>query len=170
MEPRTRGAVTGGTILIVAGVLLLVFRVVPGLLSGFAWPFIVIGVGILFLILALATWTPGLLVPACIIGGIGAILLWQDRSGRWDTWAYMWTLIPGFVGVGVFLSELLEGRPLKGLVSGGWPVLVSAVLFFLFGSFLGQVPWLGPWWAVVLIAVGVLVILRPLLGRRKKGE
>ncbi len=172
MERRTRSAVAGGTILILLGVFLLLLRVVPGLFGGFSWPLIVVGVGVAFLILAVVTGTPGMAVPACILGGIGGILTWQSRTGHWETWAYAWTLIPGFVGVGVFLSHLLQGRPAKALVEGGWPVLVSLVLFFLFGSFFGDIPWLGPWWDVLLIAVGVLILLRQFarMARKKKGE
>jgi hypothetical protein len=168
MDKRAKSAIVTGTILILLGVFFLVTRIVPGILNTFSWPFVVIGVGAVFMVIALVTWTPGLAVPACIIGGIGGILYWQNQSGQWWTWSYAWALIPGFVGVGVVVSELLEGRPLKALVDGGWPILVSLVLFFLFGSFFGGMPWLGPWWAAVLIAIGVLVLLRPLVRKGKE--
>jgi hypothetical protein len=68
----------------------------------------------------------------------------------------------------------MEGRPLKGLIDGGTPIVVSAILFFVFGSLLGRhvggFPEIGNWWAVGLILIGVLVVLRPLVGRRNKGE
>ena len=173
MDHRSRSAIVVGAILILLGIFFLVTRIVPGFFDTLSWPFVVIGVGVLFLALALATWTPGLMVPACIIGGIGGILYWMNITGEWWRWSYAWALIPGFVGVGVAANELLEGRPLKALVEGGWPILISLLLFFLFGSFFGGYPWQGPWWAVVLIAIGVLVILRPLIGKRSgkgKGE
>ncbi|MBE3133256.1 MAG: hypothetical protein IMZ55_07265 [Acidobacteria bacterium] len=174
MEPKARSALGVGTLLIVLGVFFLVTRIVPNILAPFSWPWIVIGVGAAFMIAALVSWTPGLTVPACIIGGIGGILLWQNSSGLWGTWSYAWALIPGFVGVGVFISEVMEGRPLKGLIDGGTPIVVSAILFFVFGSLLGRhvggFPEIGNWWAVGLILIGVLVVLRPLVGRRNKGE
>jgi hypothetical protein len=169
MDQRSRSALVIGAILILLGVFFLITRFVPGIFDTLSWPFIVIGVGVLFLVLALATWTPGLVVPACIIGGIGGILYWQNATGAWWTWSYVWALIPGFVGVGVAFNELLEGKPLKALVEGGWPIVISLLLFFLFGSFFGALPGLGSWWAVILIAIGVLVILQPLL-RKKKGD
>jgi hypothetical protein len=168
MERRARSAVVSGTILILVGVFFLVTRFVPGFFATFSWPFVIIGVGVIFLVLALATWTPGLAVPACIIGGIGCLLYWQNSTGEWWTWSYAWALIPGFVGVGVAVNELLEGRPLRALIEGGWPILISLLLFFLFGSFFGALPWQGPWWAVVLIAMGVLIILRPVLRKGKE--
>ena len=172
MEKRARSAIAGGTILILLGVFLLIIRTIPGFFSQFSWPWIVIGVGVVFLVLSIVTWTPGLAVPGCIIGGIGGILFWQNMTGHWETWSYAWALIPGFVGVGVFISELLEGKPMKALIEGGWPILISLVLFFLFGSFFGDIPWLGPYWAILLIVIGVLIILRPLLGigKKKGGE
>jgi hypothetical protein len=168
MDHRSKSAIAVGTILILLGILFLVTRFAPSLFDAFSWPVIIIVVGAIFLLVALLTWTPGLAVPACIIGGIGALLYWQNATGAWWTWSYAWTLIPGFVGVGVAVNELLEGRPLRALVEGGWPILISLLLFFLFGSFFGALPWRGPWWAIVLIAIGVLVILRPLVGKKRK--
>ena len=169
MDNRSKSALVTGTVLIVLGVFFLVTRFVPGFFQVFSWPYIVIGVGVLFMLIALITWTPGLAVPACIIGGIGGILFWMNLTGEWWRWSYMWALIPGFVGVGVALNELLEGRPLRALLEGGWPILISLLLFFIFGSFLGGMPGTGPWCASVLIAIGALVILRPLV-RKGKGD
>ena len=173
MESRTRSAIVSGAILIVIGVLLLVARLVPGLFQErLTWPFFVIGVGAAFLLFALLTQTPGLAVPGCIVGGIGLILWWQNRTGDWETWAYAWTLIPGFVGVGVLVTGLLEGKPLKALFDALWPIMVSAVLFVVFsssfgGPLQGQVAW--PYLAGgALILGGVLVILRPLVKTGKK--
>jgi MFS family permease len=70
----------------------------------------------------------------------------------------------------VAANELLEGRPMRALVEGGWPVLIGLLLFFLFGSFFGAISWRGPWWAIVLIAIGALILLRPLVRQRKKKE
>ena len=165
MEGRSKSAIVVGAILIALGVILLVTKFAPGFLGPFSWPWIIIAVGVVFLVISLATWTPGLAVPACVIGGIGGLLYWQNQTGAWDTWSFAWALIPVFSGVGVFLNETMEGRPVKGIVDGGWPILIGLLLFFLFGSFFGRLPWLGPWWAIVLIVIGVLVLLRPLVRR-----
>jgi hypothetical protein len=173
MDNRSRSAVVTGTILVAAGVFFLVTRFVPGIIDTTSWPFIVIGVGAIFMAISLVTWTPGLAVPACILGGIGGLLYWQNANAAWWTWSYAWALIPGFVGVGVAVNELMEGRPLRALTEGGWPVIISLLLFFLFGSFFGALPLAGPWWALVLIAIGVLVILRPIVrgaGKRSARE
>jgi hypothetical protein len=170
MEGKARSAIAGGTILILLGVFFLIVRIVPGFIDKVTWPFIIIGVGVVFLVMAVVTWTPGLAVPGCIVGGIGGMLYWMNLTGHWEVWAYSWALIPGFVGVGILAAELLEGKPIKALVDGGWLVLISLVLFFFFGSFLGNVPWFGSYWAVILIVIGVLVILRPLLKLDRKPD
>ena len=115
MEKRARSAIASGAILVALGVLLLVARLVPGFWGDLTWPFIVIGVGVLLLVLAVATGNAGLAVPGCIVGGIGLILWWQNTNNQWETWAYAWTLIPGFVGVGALVQGLLEAKPLKAL-------------------------------------------------------
>jgi hypothetical protein len=168
MEKRARSAIASGVILVVVGVLLLVARLVPGIFGGLTWPFLVIGVGVLLLVLAVATGNAGLAVPACIVGGIGIILWWQNVHNRWDTWAYAWALIPGFVGVGALVQGLLEAKPLKAILDALWPILVSAILFTVFSSFFGGPRFGMPWYYVAgaaLIVGGVLVMLRPLVQR-----
>jgi len=166
MEKRARSAIASGTVLVALGVLLLVARVVPGFWGQLTWPFIVIGAGVLLLVLAIATGNAGLAVPACIVGGIGLILWWQHTHNRWETWSYAWTLIPGFVGVGALVQGLLEAKPLKALLDALWPILISAVLFVVFGSFFGGPLFGVPWYYLAggaLIMIGVLVILRGFL-------
>ena len=170
MDQRTKSAIVSGAVLIAIGVVLLVLRVVPGAFTTLSWPWIVIGVGALFLVLALVTVTPGLAVPACIIGGIGLVLWWQNRTEAWWTWSFAWTLIPGFVGVGILVAGLLEGRPIRALLDAVWPILVSVVLFVIFGSsFGGLALGIGIWpiLGIVLIAIGALIILRPLVRKDK---
>ena len=166
MEQRARSAIASGAILVALGVLLLVARLVPGFWGDLTWPFIVIGVGVLLLVLAIATGNAGLAVPACIVGGIGLILWWQNANNRWETWAYAWTLIPGFVGVGALVQALLESKPVKVMLDALWPVLISAVLFAVFSSFFGGPLFGVPWYYLAggaLILLGALVIVRGFL-------
>ena len=112
-------------------------------------------------------------MPACIVGGIGLILWWQNANNRWETWAYAWTLIPGFVGVGALVQALLESKPVKVLLDALWPVLISAVLFAVFSSFFGGPLFGVPWYYLAggaLILLGVLVIVRGFLKTPPKKE
>ena len=101
-----------------------------------------------------------------IMCGIGGLLYWQNETGNWESWAYAWTLIPGFVGVGVFLAELLEGKVRSAVQSGGWLIFISLTMFGIFASFLGGPDWIGPYWPVLLILAGVVMLVRVFVRRR----
>ena len=170
MDRRRRSSLVVGLLLILLGVWFIAVQFVPELRAWmeieYAWPLIIVGVGVLLLVIGLLTGAPAMAVPACIVGGIGGLLYWQNATGNWESWAYMWTLIPGFVGVGVVLSALLGGETRQALSGGAWLILISLVLFAVFGSFLGGLGLLGPYWPVLLIALGLLALLRPLFRSR----
>ncbi len=123
------------------------------------WPFTVIGVGVLLLLLGLILGAPGLAVPAAIVSGIGGILYYQDQTGDWDSWSYMWTLIPGFVGIGIVLQGLLGENTRQNLKHGLNLMVVSTVLFLVFSAFMGGWNLLGNYGpAIVLILLGLWVL------------
>ena len=76
---KKKSSFAWGIILILFGALLLANQLVPGLQSLFDWPWIVMGVGAVFILLAIFTQTGGLAIPGCIVGGIGAILYYQSN-------------------------------------------------------------------------------------------
>ncbi len=169
MNQMDRSRIAMASVLILIGVWFLLVQFVPALavftINARTWPLIVVGVGASIALVGLATWTPGLMVPACIVGGIGGLLYYQNLTGDWKSWAYAWALIPGFVGVGVFFSSLLSGRLREAIAGGGWLVFISAVMFLIFAAFLGGPNLLGVYWPVLLILFGVIVLLQSLFRR-----
>jgi hypothetical protein len=169
MSRRQRSNTILGVLLILAGAIFLAQQFYPDLpvwdYFAFSWPVYVIGAGVLLLLLGLLIDAPGMAVPATVVAGIGAILYWQETTGSWDSWAYTWTLIPGFVGLGIILEALLEGKPRGGLRAGGSLMVISAILFVIFASFLGGPALLGTYWPVLLILIGLWFIIRSLLRR-----
>ncbi len=166
-----------GIILILLGAWFVAVRMVPGLqdiLGRFTeWPWQVIGAGIVLLLIGLVIGAPGMAVPASIVAGIGGILYYQNLTGDWDSWSYMWALIPGFVGVGTILSGLLSGDFRRSLGSGLNLMVISAVLFLVFASIFGGLDLLGTYGvAVLLILLGVWIIARGLIRsfRRSRSE
>lgn len=131
----------------------------------YQWPFIVIGVGVFLFLLGLITHSPGMSIPACIVGGIGGILLWTNSTGEWEAWTYLWTLIPGFVGVGVIFTSLLSGET-KGYREGLRLILVSAILFLLFLILFSGKANYFQYWPVLVILAGVWIIIQTIF--RKK--
>jgi hypothetical protein len=169
MRHYRRSNLAVGLILILIGVWLLAVQVFPNLQLwlnlSFSWPLIVIGVGVLLLLVGLLAGEPGMAVPACIVGGIGGLLYYQNLTGNWGSWAYAWTLIPGFVGAGVILSGLLGNRPKRALGDGLNLIIISLVLFLVFAAFLGGPNLFGPFWPVLIILLGVWLIIRPVFRR-----
>lgn len=163
MDQRQRSYLAAGVLLVLIGVLLLVFQTVPELQKILTitdtWPLIVIGVGMGLLVFGLLINAPGMAVPAMIVGGIGGILLWQNITDRWESWSYMWTLIPGFVGVGIVLSGLISGEGVWEAVHSGIRLItISLVLFAVFGAFFGAFVFQEPYWPFVLIVLGLVLI------------
>jgi LiaI-LiaF-like transmembrane region len=169
MDAQRRGGLIGGLLLILLGGAFLAAQFVPAFQSWFraeqSWPLLIIGIGVLFLVLAVALRTPGLAIPGCIVGGIGCLLFYQNATGDWGSWAYAWTLITGFVGLGVVFAGLLEGRSIRSVSAGLWMILISLAAFLVFGSFLGMGQY-GAYWPVLLIVGGLLILGRSLFGRK----
>ncbi len=164
--------VFGGILVIVLGLFLLAWQIIPDQFKAlfgdwFSWPMIIIGVGLFFLLAAALSGIGPLSIPGCIVGGIGFLLAWQNATGNWESWAYIWPLIPGFVGLGLFISSLIdqESRALRsvGLVM----MMVAALVFIVFWSFFDYNLNAGIIWPVVLIIVGIYMLLRALFVKSK---
>jgi len=170
-----RGAVVAGLVLILFGAFLLAVQWLPGFNLwtswGISWPLIVVGVGVLLAVIGLITLEPDMAIPAVIVGGIGGLLYYQNATGDWASWAYAWALIPGFVGVGMLLASLFRGlagrRTRNMLVEGLSEIVTSVVLFAIFGSFLGGPQWLGRYWPLAIILLGVWIVVRPRRWKRR---
>jgi hypothetical protein len=170
-EPAMQKRATLSSALVLIGIgawFLAVALIEP--LRGFArgeatWPLQIIGIGAYLALIGLITWQPGLLVPACIVAGVGGILTYQNASGNWASWAYAWALIPASTGLGIILSGLLK-RETGVLTGGGWLVINSLAAFFIFGAFLGGGSLFSNYWPVLLIVVGVILLGRGSVRRR----
>jgi hypothetical protein len=174
MQKRNRTQLVLGIILILVAAWLIATRLNPTLaryltLPPFAWPMWVVLSGAILLVIGLLSGAPGMAIPACIVAGIGGILYYQNASGNWESWAYMWTLIPGFVGLGSILAGIL-GEDLKSSLRNGLnSLVVSALLFAIFGTFFHAWNIFGVYSTYVPIALlflgGIWLIVRGVLRR-----
>ena len=153
---KTRANIATGLILIGLGAWFLAIEFFPSF-NNLTWPLPIIAVGVLLALLALVLWVPAMWIPACIVGGIGGLLYWQNQTGNWESWAYAWALIPGFVGVGMLISGLLS-RNRRQIIGAGWNIFTSLVLFAIFGSFLGGITILSLYWPILLILLGLILL------------
>jgi hypothetical protein len=159
-----------GVLLVLIGLVFLALQFSPSLAQWFqvtlSWPLIVMGVGALLLLIGLLTGAPGMAIPACIVAGIGAILYYQNTTSNWMSWSYSWTLIPGFVGTGMLLAGVLGSKEYHIFRRGFSLLLLSLILFIIFGSFFGAFSFLGAYWPLLLVAAGILMIIRAFFPRR----
>jgi hypothetical protein len=166
---RNRGALYLGILLLAFGGFFLFVETATELFSflGFhfgwaaAWPLIIILVGLAFWLPIFVWWERrehlgGLAIPATIITANGLILLYQNISGDWGSWAYAWALEPLAVGMGLLVFYLLGNRAQGLLVGAGIVSGIGLLFFVIFASaFGGLFRLLGP---VALILMGILII------------
>jgi hypothetical protein len=168
-----RQSLVVGIILIVIGGLILASQIWPAyfdwLNSEQIWQVLMIVAGIGLLILGIAMHVPSLAVPACIVGGIGILLYWQSVTGKGQTWEYAWTLILGFVGIGFIVAGLLNSEGRSAFHNGSWLVVLSLVLFAIFGTIFGGGLLSGVVLSLLLIAAGIIGLLRIALGSTSRG-
>jgi hypothetical protein len=174
MQKRNRTQLVLGVILILVAGWLIATRINPNLtniirLPAFDWPMWVVLAGAVLLVIGLLTGAPGMAIPACIVAGIGSILYYQNSTGNWESWAYMWTLIPGFAGIGSILAGIL-GENFKSSIRHGLnSLLVSVILFAIFGTFFHAWNIFGVFSSYVPIGLlflgGIWLVVRGLLRR-----
>lgn len=143
------------------------------------WPFYVIAPGV-----ALMAWGltqrdgSGLTVAGSIVTIVGLVLLYQNATGHWESWAYAWALVgPGGSGLGMLLYGTRSGNR-KMARDGFWQILVAIGLFvagFIFfegiigisGQRLPLPEWVLP---ASVIAIGLLVLVRGFTARSPRAD
>jgi hypothetical protein len=163
MNTRGRSQLALGVLLILLGAWFLLDKSVPQFHSFFdkytEWPVNLVLIGAAIFVFGLVMGSPGLSVPAAIVAGIGGIFYYQKVTGHYDSWSYMWALIPGFIGVGSVLAGILGDNSAHNIKRGLNLVVISAVLFLVFASFLGDLNILGNYGpAALLILLGLWVL------------
>jgi hypothetical protein len=173
------GEAAFGGLLFLLGILVLLGQAIDLGLGRVGWPIFVIvpGLGLLGLGLAAA----GRLGEAlAMVGGMvtmaGLVLLVQNATDRFETWAYAWTLVL-LVGSGFgrwLLGAVRRRRDLTA--SGGWLIGAGLVAFLVLAVFFEVVVGIGGHrsgasgryvLAALLIAAGLVLLgRRPLVARR----
>jgi len=176
MNKQGRSQLALGVILILLGAWFFVDKSVPAFHEIFQqytkWPVNMLLIGGGIFILGLVLGQPGMSVPAAIVAGLGGIFYYQDLTNTYQSWSYMWALIPGFVGVGTVLAGILGDNTAQNIKHGLNLMVISAVLFLVFSSFFGGWTLIGSYGpAILLILLGVWVLGSGLYRSfRKKGE
>jgi hypothetical protein len=165
-----QAATVGGVVLVGLGVVFLAQQGLGIDLGRYGWPLFVILPGLAFLAaFALGPRSAaGLAVPGCVVTTVGLILAVQNTFNLWDTWAYVWALIPASVGLGLRLmgerlqqpkavatgTRMLEGFLLAFIVFAVFFELILDLSHFGGGALRGT---LGP---AILILAGIYLLMR----------
>jgi hypothetical protein len=154
--------------LIGLGVLLLVGQIFGGGALAMLWPLFIVAPGAFFLYIASTGEgkSVGMAVPGAVISGTGAILFYQNLTGHWESWAYIWTLYSVFVGLALSYMGRRSGNERESRTGHGlvrWGTIAFAVLGILFellifrgfGGFFGG--WVGP---LLLVGLGAYLLTK----------
>jgi hypothetical protein len=174
METKSRskrGDIAGGLILVLIGIVFLIWQLAPELISStlginFTWPLLIVGMGAIFLLAGIITLQGGFLVPAAILGGIGGILYYQNTTGDWASWAYIWALIPGFVGFGLLVGSFIDRSMRDARKAGFYMLLISLAVTALFGGFFTNNIGFDYAWPIILILAGIVFLFQGIFRRR----
>ncbi len=163
-----------GAILVIVGLVLLAGQLVDIGFGALGWPLWIIGIGVAILLvgLFLAPET-AVMVGGTVVTTVGLVLLYQDVTGNWQTWAYAWALVgPAASGLGMALWGMrrADAKAVRGGIwgfLGGLAIFAVGFLFFegligLSGFDMSLPEWVLP---ATIIAIGVVVLLRGLFGR-----
>jgi hypothetical protein len=159
----SRGSIVVGGILVVIGAVFLcvnVFRIDFGNI----WPviFFIIGAGFYLPVLLMPRDRrnlAGLLIPGTILFGLGAIFFYNILADNWGSWAYIWTLIPASVGLGLLLAARVGNWGGDTMKVGFWMFVISTGVCLILAAFFGggNAGLIG---AILLIGLGVFLLIR----------
>src|SRR5438128_2209605 len=181
-RPQRRQSMVLGGLFVLIGAILLAGQVVRVDIGHYGWPFFVIVPGIVILFVSLTARgvvSEGLAILGSIVTVTGVILLFQDATDHFESWAYAWALVvPGAIGLAMILYGLTARRP--GNVRSGTRLVGIALLVFLLGAaFFEGVIGIGGYQldhtagvvlGALIIALGALMLVLNLTssGRRSK--
>ena len=175
------GPLVGGTLLIAFGLLSLASQLFRNVVNwSYLWPVTVIVFGGLFFagMFMGGRGVSGLAIPGSIITGIGLMLLYQNLTRHWESWAYSWTLIVVLVGVGIYVAGMY-GRYESQKRAGVKLMKMGLILFVIFGAFFEMIfsmdrslGFRGLLFPSLLIVLGIYLVTRRLgiWGSRKGDE
>lgn len=93
-------------ILIAVGALFLLSEVFDFRIGSVFWPLFILipGVGLLIVAFGRSDANPGLASPGAILTTLGLIFIYQNSTDRWESWAYIWALLPLSVGLALMAA------------------------------------------------------------------
>jgi hypothetical protein len=165
MDTTNRTSIVIGGILILLGAIFLacnLFRIDFDRI----WPmiFFIIGAGFCLPVLLMPAERKnlaGLLIPGTILFGLGVIFFYNTLTGDWESWAYIWALIPAAVGLGLLIASRVGGWGGETARVGLWMAIISTAVFLILAAFFGGRNF-GAIGSILLIGLGLVLLLQSL--------
>jgi hypothetical protein len=154
---RNRGTLAIGASLILLGVLFFINQLVRE-----AWPLTILAVGLILLVAALIGRVPGLAIPGVINSMLGLIFLWQTTQAGYNTWLYVWPLVPAAVGLGMIIAGWI-GMPGRQARFFAWVLFLEGLAFTALGWWLDGLGLLS--WPLIIGGLGVMFLLTAFITR-----
>jgi hypothetical protein len=125
-----------GGLLVLIGAILLVPQFVRVDIGHYGWPVFVIAPGVVILFVAITARgaiSEGLAILGSVVTVTGLLLLYQDATDHYESWAYVWALVfPGAIGLGMIIYGLAAHRP--GNVRTGTRLAGAGLVISLLGA------------------------------------
>lgn len=93
------------------------------------WPVLVVAISLFFLLPALfgrrnRRLRAGMVIPGCLLAGVGVALVYTSLNDRWTAWSYLWTVMPFSIGIGMYAAGWIADAPAfkwigSGIAAGG---------------------------------------------------
>jgi hypothetical protein len=176
---RWGGLTVFGTALVIVGIGWFILRELAidpfKAVADAGWPYFVIIPGVALLLVSSLRTPPrglGFAIAGTIVTTVGCVLLYQQTTGHWTSWAYAWALVgPGAAGLGMLAYGLIFGQ--RDLLAPGARLVAVAAAIFAVGYWYvetifttGQAPVaIGEWWPLAVIGIGLIALTGGFLGR-----
>jgi hypothetical protein len=175
-RPSSSPAIGLGVALLLIGILLFVGQLYDIGIGDVGWPAIIIGIGVVILALGLfVNREQGMVIGGTVVTTVGLVLLYQNSTGHWESWAYAWALVgPAASGLGMTMwgirtADASEIRNGTWALLGGLGIFIVGFLFFegvigISGRRLPLPEWVLP---AAVIAIGLVILARGVFQRRE---
>lgn len=169
-----------GVGLIVVGAVALVVRELgfnfSNAIGEWGWPLFVIVPGLVLLAASIVPAPPrglGFAIAGAIVTTVGALLMYQNQSGHWESWAYAWALLPIAAGLALMLYGTAFAHSRDLITTGLWIAGIAAIIlalgaWYFEGIFAGEPRPIdvANSWPLLVIAIGGLLTAVALFGPR----
>ena len=123
----------------------------------FNWPMVIMGTGLMFLLPGLPRKLRAFRIPGFFITGLGCLLMLQWLTHNWESWRYVWALLPALVGLGIITASKDNNKAFTG---GNIVLGISTMLFLIFATVFSGYWYILRYWPLILIILGFWQLLR----------